>query len=79
MLKYIKITNLKTSDYIIKQLYNTASLALFCSSPNTIRDVEDLIDKVVEPKINESQLLMERDKSKVIKRVVKNYFDVYLN
>ena len=59
---------------------NTTSIVfLFCSSPNTIRDVEDLIDKVVEPKINESQLLMERDKSKVIKRVVKNYFDVYLN
>ena len=52
---------------------------LFCSSPNTIRDVEDLIDKVIEPKKDESQLLMERDKSKVIKRVVKNYFDVYLN
>lgn len=33
-------------------------------SPDTIRDVEDLIDKVIEPKKNESQLLMERDKSK---------------
>ena len=59
-------------------MYNTASFDLFCSSPDTIRDVEDLIDKVIEPKKNESQLLMERDKSKVIKRDVTNYFSVYL-